>query len=69
MWGRKRRPVVPDDTGEAQIIRAEARDELHELYRQSHEVASISRKLARRRELNHFGEELTVSFQPKGRHA
>lgn len=70
MWGRKRGPVVPDDTGEAQVIREQAEAEKRELFEQRFEIASLSRKLARRREANHFGEELSISFRPRGgRHA
>lgn len=70
MWGRKRKPVtVPDDTGEAQVIRQESQWEMQQLREQSEDVASVARKLKRRRELNHFGEELTVSFRPRGGHA
>lgn len=66
MWRRKRKPVeVPDDTGEAQAIRLETETELHYLKLQSPEVESIRRRLARRREQNHFGEELSVTFRPR----
>lgn len=67
VWGRKK-IEVPDDTGEAQIMRQEANEELKRLHRQSYEVVSITDRLHRRRELNHFGEEITVSFRPRGRH-
>lgn len=56
-------------TGEielAQKMRDEATNEMWELKLQKSEVTSLLRKLARRRELNHFGEELTVSFRPRG---
>lgn len=50
----------------AQQMRDEASSEMWELKLQKSEVASLLRKLSRRRELNHFGEELTVSFRPRG---
>lgn len=68
VWGRKKKIAVPDDTGEAQIMRDESKEELKRLQRQRYEVASITDRLHRRRELNHFGEEITVSFRPRGRH-
>lgn len=69
MWGRKRRYVeVPDDTGQSKAIREQAEVELYELKLQSPEVESMRRRLVRRREQNHFGEELSVTFRPRGRH-
>lgn len=67
VWGRKR-VQVPDDTGEAQVMRQESKEELKRLQRQRYEVRDIADRLHRRRELNHFGEEMTVSFRPRGRH-
>lgn len=67
VWGRKR-VQVPDDTGEAQVMRQESKEELKRLQRQRYEVSDIADRLHRRRELNHFGEEMTVSFRPRGRH-
>jgi len=52
-------------TGEieqAQQLRDEASQEMLELQIQKYEVSSLVRKLARRRELNHFGEDISVSF-------
>lgn len=67
MCGRKRTPVVvPDDTGEAQQIRQQTRAEMVELLGQAPEVESMLRKLARRREVNHFGRDLSVTFNPRG---
>ncbi|MBK0420145.1 hypothetical protein JD276_13995 [Leucobacter sp. CSA1] len=57
---------VPDDTGEAQVIRQEAQNEMYELNLQAGEVDSIMRKLVRRREQNHFGRDLSVTFRPRG---
>lgn len=65
MWGRKRRPVVPDDTGEAMIIRGEAARDRAEVHAQQSEVDSLARRLERRRQLNHFGEDLRISFAPR----
>lgn len=63
MWPRKRKTViVPDDTGQAQEYREEARRELAELRAQSAEVDSITRKLQRRREQNHFGRDIQITF-------
>lgn len=70
MWGRKRKNVVEnpvDDIDQAQDMRASAREEMFELLTQQLEVQTLARRLARRRERNHFGEELTVSFHPKAR--
>ena len=60
--------VVPDDTGQARAIRAEAQRELAELRAQQDEVESIARRLERRRKQNHFGRDLSVTFRPKGGH-
>lgn len=71
MWrGKRKLPViVPDDTGEAKVIRAEARRELEVLEAQAGEVESMVRKLERRRQQNHFGRDISITFRPKGGHA
>ena len=73
MWGRKRRSVrehesraVAADTGQAQAIRAATVEEKRELEQQRIEIESNARKLSRRREQNHFGEQLTLTFRPRG---
>lgn len=68
MWRlkQKRPVVVPDDTGEAKVIRAEAEAELVELAAQADEVESMVRKLERRRRQNHFGRDISITFRPKG---
>lgn len=73
MWGRKRRAaqerqrrIAAADTGQAQAIRREAEQELVELQAQQVEVESLARKLNRRRVQNHFGEQLTLTFNPRG---
>lgn len=69
MWPFKKKvpPVeMVDDLDEAQEIRDEAQREMFELNTQKNEVRNLVYRLARRREKNHFGDELTVSFRPRG---
>lgn len=69
MFGvRRRKPVVPDDTGQAHAISQEAKNELREVRMQNMEVESMLRKLERRRQQNHFGEEITISWTPRKGH-
>jgi 2-iminoacetate synthase ThiH len=71
MWGRKCRKYHGDepldDITQAQDMQNSAREEMWELLTQQLEVRTLAKRLARRRERNHFGEELTVSFHPKAR--
>lgn len=75
MWGRKRRAardrqrsIAAFDTGQAQAIRREAVREMAELKAQQAEVESLARKLNRRRALNHFGQDVQITFTPRGGH-
>lgn len=65
MWWRKRTPVAGDIL-EAQKIRAEAEQDMRHLRAQAPYVARLTSRLVERRELNHFGDEITVSFTPRG---
>lgn len=68
MWPFKRKPspVVEDDIEEARALQDEAKQEMYELSTQGVEVRNLVYRLARRRDQNHFGDELTVSFRPRG---
>lgn len=66
MSRHKKRVEVPDDTGDAQIIQQEAQNELRELRSQAPLISAIADKLARRRNQNHFGEEIQITFKPRG---
>lgn len=68
MWRSKRKSpvIVPDDTGQAKAIRAEAERELVELAEQAGEVESVARKLERLRRQDNFGTDLSITFRPRG---
>lgn len=68
-FSRLPRQKATDDTDEIKRMRASAEQEKWELQLQKPEVESLVRKLKRRRELNHFGEELQVSFRPRNGHS
>lgn len=60
---------VPDDTGEAQVIRAQAREEREKLQGQAPIIEAIATRLIRRRYQNYFGEEIQITFRPRGSRA
>lgn len=66
MRRNKRQTSVPDDTGEALVIRAEANSSLTKIQDQAPYVARLTARLIQRRELNHFGDSIQVTFSPKG---
>ncbi|WP_442354826.1 DUF7620 family protein [Leucobacter japonicus] len=65
MLRRKKLVDVPDDTGQARAARSAALAQLRRLHEQKAEVCSLKERLERRREWNHFGEEISVSFRPR----
>ena len=68
MWPFKRKPTPPveDDIDQARALQDEAKQEMYELSTQGVEVRNLVYRLTRRRDQNHFGDELTVSFRPRG---
>lgn len=60
---------VPDDTGEAKVIRQEAQREMAELQRQAAFVERVTQALIERRKQNHFGEDIEITFRPRRGHA
>lgn len=55
-------PVPPDDVGEAQKLREEARQEHHEAIQTGYAVSQLTAYIAERRALNHFGESIQITF-------
>lgn len=68
MWKRKKLdPVpVPDDLHEAISMRAQASEELRELENQAPAVQRLSSYLSERRQLNHFGDSIQITFTRRG---
>ena len=63
-------PTEPrDDVDEARALREEADTGLIALQRQAPYVARLTDSLIKRRELNHFGELIQVTFTPRGTNA
>lgn len=67
--GPRHEERVPDDTGEAKVIRQEAQREMAELQRQAAFVERVTRALVERRKQNHFGEDIEITFRPRRGHA
>lgn len=70
-WKRKR---IEAEEREQDIERARAelvgaKNESKRVRRQAPQIASMSAFLAQRREQNHFGDALAVSFQPRRKNA
>ena len=65
MWGRKK-TVRETDVHEALEIREDARKDLAELKAQSPYVSRLSARLIERRALNHFGDDIQITFRPRG---
>lgn len=55
-------PVIPDDIAEARQLRQEARAELGELRAQAPLVQNLAKALVDRKALNHFGDDITITF-------
>jgi len=68
MWG-KRHPVEHPDVEEARRMREAAAKELEQIRAQDAEVTELARRLQLRRIRNHFGEDIQVTFRPRGSHA
>lgn len=57
---------MSDDTREAAIIRDEAREDLRRIEAQGPAVDKLAQRLARSREQNHFGDDIQITFRPRG---
>lgn len=66
MWGRKRKSSVQADLDEALAIRKAAQKDLTELRKQAPYVSRLTARLIERRALNHFGDDLQITFTPRG---
>lgn len=66
MWNSKNATSTPNDIGEARAVRAEADTDLIRLQNQAPYVAKLVSRLAKRRALNHFGEQIQITFTAKG---
>lgn len=66
MWGRKRTSQVPADVGEARALREHATSEMRALKAQAPYIDRLVGTLVERRKQNHFGDELTITYQPRG---
>lgn len=65
MWWR-RRPTVPTDVHEALELKSEATRHLAEAKAQAPAVAQLAARLIERRALNHFGDDIQITFRPRG---
>lgn len=69
MWWRKSRAVEAADVEHARAQREEAVADLAQLQEQSRVVARMTSRLIERRALNHFGDDIQITFVRKERHA
>lgn len=63
----KKAPVVVDE--EAQAARAKAEQQLREVQKQGRYVTRLTSALIERRALDPFGDEIQITFVPRGNHA
>ncbi len=70
-FGFKRPDLLPREDAETREARTAAAVAVESARAAEKEINELARNLIARRDRNHFGEELTVSFTPrhKGRHA
>jgi hypothetical protein len=65
MWGKwKRRQVpTPADIDEARKLREQQSDQLETVRRRQPYVDTLTSRLIERREINHFGDSIQVTFR------
>jgi len=69
MWNSKPKTesiTIPDDIHEAQTMRAKATADLREVENQGPAIARLTSYLSERRQLNHFGESIQITFTRRG---
>ena len=66
MWWRKREVPEPSDVAEARAQRTEALAALEAAQAQGPIVARLTAKLIERRDQNHFGDALQITFTARG---
>ena len=59
--------VVPDDIAEAQELRAQGELDRRDAITQGFAISQLTSWLTARRELNHFGDQIQITFVPKDR--
>lgn len=59
-------PLPPTDVDEALEQRRTATDALEQARDQASSVARLTDRLIARREQNHFGDSIQITFRPKG---
>jgi hypothetical protein len=66
MWPFKNHAsVVPDDVDESRRQRACTEEQLRTVNARAPRVAAMTAYLAERREQNHFGESIQITFVPR----
>ena len=65
MWWRKRFDP-PSDVAQARAMKAEASQHLAEARTRAPVVASLAAQLIERRAFNHFGDDIQITFTPRG---
>lgn len=57
---------IPDDIHEAKSMSAKASEDLRELENQGPAITRLTSYLSERRQLNHFGESIQITFTRRG---
>lgn len=65
LWRKQSRVEVPDDLDQARNIKREAAKDMSQLKRQAPYVSRLAARLIERRELNHFGDDVQITFTPR----
>lgn len=66
-WKNLTGKTEPDPFAVAKL--EESRQQLTDVHNRSIEIYDLTSYLSKRREQNHFGDSLTISFTPRRRHA
>lgn len=66
MWRKKTRVPAPDDLAEARRYRADAEAALQSAQAQDKSVRRLTTRIIERRDQNHFGDALQITFTPRG---
>lgn len=69
MWNKKPRTEsieIPDDIHEAVSMRVRASEDLREVESQGPAITRLATYLSERRQMNHFGESIQITFTRRG---
>lgn len=65
-WGKRRNAPTTPDLDEARELRQQQSNQLRQVNRRQPYVDRLTARLIERRELNHFGDSIQITFTPRG---